>query len=86
MRAWIPGLSDEAGAGSWLAATMKQFVQPSAAEVTKLESFVAEASQLLQSRKSHSNPTTDTIRFNSECQRHCKKGAHETQLHLCMWY
>lgn len=39
-RAWIPGLSDEAGAGSWLAATMKQFAQPTAAEVTKLESFV----------------------------------------------
>ncbi|CAK5280459.1 unnamed protein product [Mycena citricolor] len=39
-RAWIPGLSDEAGAGSWLAASMKQFVQPSAAEVTKLERFV----------------------------------------------
>jgi hypothetical protein len=30
-RAWIPGLSDEAGAGSWLAGAMKQFVQPSAA-------------------------------------------------------
>jgi hypothetical protein len=29
-RAWIPGLSDEAGAGSWLAGAMKQFVQPSA--------------------------------------------------------
>ncbi|KAI0027215.1 hypothetical protein K488DRAFT_81200 [Vararia minispora EC-137] len=41
-RAWIPGLSDEAGAGSWLTAVMKQFVQPSAAEVTKLESFVAQ--------------------------------------------
>ncbi|KAI0073727.1 hypothetical protein K474DRAFT_1677710 [Panus rudis PR-1116 ss-1] len=39
-RAWIPGLSDEAGAGSWLAATMKQFAQPNAAEVTKLESFI----------------------------------------------
>lgn len=39
-RAWIPGLSDEAGAGSWLAATMKQYVQPSAAEVKKLETFV----------------------------------------------
>lgn len=39
-RAWIPGLSDEAGAGSWLAATMKQFVQPNAAEVTKLEQFI----------------------------------------------
>ncbi|XP_006453952.1 hypothetical protein AGABI2DRAFT_181949 [Agaricus bisporus var. bisporus H97] len=39
-RAWIPGLSDEAGAGSWLAATMKQYAQPSQAEVTKLEQFV----------------------------------------------
>lgn len=39
-RAWIPGLSDEAGAGSWLAATMKQFVQPNAAEVAKLEQFI----------------------------------------------
>lgn len=38
-RAWIPGLSDEAGAGSWLAATMKQYVQPNAAEVAKLEQF-----------------------------------------------
>ncbi|KAG5733784.1 hypothetical protein E4T56_gene8209 [Termitomyces sp. T112] len=41
-RAWIPGLSDEAGAGSWLAATMKQFVQPNAAEVAKLEQFATE--------------------------------------------
>lgn len=41
-RAWIPGLSDEAGAGSWLAATMKQFAQPNAAEVAKLETFVAQ--------------------------------------------
>ncbi|KAJ7867208.1 hypothetical protein B0H14DRAFT_3590349 [Mycena olivaceomarginata] len=39
-RAWIPGLSDEAGAGSWLAAAMKQYVQPSAAEVAKLEQFI----------------------------------------------
>ncbi|KAA1478083.1 hypothetical protein DENSPDRAFT_657361 [Dentipellis sp. KUC8613] len=39
-RAWIPGLSDEAGAGSWLAAAMKQYVQPSAAEVVKMEAFV----------------------------------------------
>ncbi|KAG6820154.1 hypothetical protein H0H93_004736 [Arthromyces matolae] len=38
-RAWIPGLSDEAGAGSWLAATMKQYAQPNAAEVAKLEQF-----------------------------------------------
>ncbi|KAF5385354.1 hypothetical protein D9615_001063 [Tricholomella constricta] len=39
-RAWIPGLSDEAGAGSWLAATMKQYAQPNAAEVAKLEQFM----------------------------------------------
>ncbi|PPQ73464.1 hypothetical protein CVT24_007555 [Panaeolus cyanescens] len=41
-RAWIPGLSDEAGAGSWLAAVMKQYAQPSAAEVTKLEAFISQ--------------------------------------------
>jgi hypothetical protein len=39
-RAWIAGLSDEAGAGSWLAATVKQYAQPNAAEVAKLETFV----------------------------------------------
>ncbi|KAM3068028.1 hypothetical protein ACMFMF_009395 [Clarireedia jacksonii] len=39
-RAWIPGLSDEAGAGSYLAATMKQAASPNADEVTKLEDFV----------------------------------------------
>ncbi|KAI0315331.1 hypothetical protein OF83DRAFT_363767 [Amylostereum chailletii] len=41
-RAWIPGLSDEAGAGSWLAATMKQYVQPNAEEVAILETFINE--------------------------------------------
>lgn len=41
-RAWIPGLSDEAGAGSWLAASVKQFAQPNAAEVAKMEQFVNE--------------------------------------------
>lgn len=39
-RAWVAGLSDEAGAGSFLAACMKQAVQPNAVEITKLESFV----------------------------------------------
>ncbi|KAI8973100.1 hypothetical protein BD414DRAFT_581054 [Trametes punicea] len=39
-RAWIPGLSDEAGAGSWLAASVKQFAQPAAAEVVKIEEFI----------------------------------------------
>ncbi|KAH9486468.1 hypothetical protein JR316_0000533 [Psilocybe cubensis] len=40
-RAWIPGLSDEAGAGSWLAAVMKQYAQPNVAEVAKLEQFMS---------------------------------------------
>jgi hypothetical protein len=35
-RVWIAGLSDEAGAGSFLAASMKQAIQPNADEVTKL--------------------------------------------------
>ncbi|KAF9469658.1 hypothetical protein BDZ94DRAFT_1242947 [Collybia nuda] len=41
-RAWIPGLSDEAGAGSWLAAAMKQYAQPNAAEVAKMEQFATQ--------------------------------------------
>ncbi|OMP87098.1 hypothetical protein BK809_0007184 [Diplodia seriata] len=41
-RAWIAGLSDEGGAGAWLAAALKQSVQPAAAEVAKLETFVAD--------------------------------------------
>lgn len=39
-RVWIAGLSDEAGAGSFLAAAMKQAAQPNADEVAKLEAFV----------------------------------------------
>lgn len=39
-RVWIAGLSDEAGAGSFLAAAMKQAVRPDADEVAKLEAFV----------------------------------------------
>jgi len=39
-RVWIAGLSDEGGAGSWLAAIMKQLVQPKKEEIKKLESFV----------------------------------------------
>ncbi|EON99630.1 hypothetical protein UCRPA7_4818 [Phaeoacremonium minimum UCRPA7] len=40
-RVWIAGLSDEAGAGSFLAAAMKQAAQPDAEEITKLEAFVS---------------------------------------------
>jgi hypothetical protein len=39
-RAWIAGLSDEGGAGSWLGAIMKQLVQPNAEELVKLQQFV----------------------------------------------
>jgi hypothetical protein len=39
-RVWIAGLSDEAGAGSWLAAAMKEFVEPDRDELAKFESFV----------------------------------------------
>ncbi|UCS92488.1 hypothetical protein KZP23_17575 [Echinicola marina] len=39
-RAWVAGLSDEGGAGSWLAAIMKQLVQPEKAEIEKLQKFI----------------------------------------------
>jgi hypothetical protein len=41
-RTWIAGLSDEGGAGSFLAACMKQSVYPVAEEVAKLKEFVHE--------------------------------------------
>jgi len=41
-RAWIGGLSDEGGAGSWLGAIMKQLIQPDKAEIDKLQRFVEE--------------------------------------------
>lgn len=41
-RVWVAGLSDEGGAGSWLAAVMKQLVQPDKAELEKLQRFVHE--------------------------------------------
>ena len=39
-RVWIAGLSDEAGAGSWLAAAMKEVGRPDREETEKLEQFV----------------------------------------------
>ena len=39
-RVWMAGLSDEGGAGSWLAAAMKEYLEPTDEEVAKLESFV----------------------------------------------
>jgi len=39
-RVWIAGLQDEAGAGSWLAAEMKEFGQPSVSELAQYEQFV----------------------------------------------
>ncbi|KAI9694928.1 MAG: hypothetical protein M1822_000545 [Bathelium mastoideum] len=41
-RAWIAGISDEGGAGSFLTAGMKQFVYPNAEEISKLEQMVNE--------------------------------------------
>jgi hypothetical protein len=39
-RVWIAGLSDEAGAGSWLALFMKELIAPDAKQVAQLEQFV----------------------------------------------
>ncbi len=39
-RVWIAGLSDEGGAGSWLATIAKEFAAPNPAEVAKFEQFV----------------------------------------------
>lgn len=39
-RVWIAGLGDEGGSGSWLAAAMKQFGQPSRPELAKYEQFI----------------------------------------------
>lgn len=39
-RAWIAGIGDEGGSGSWLAAIMKQYVQPDSGEIAKLQQFM----------------------------------------------
>lgn len=39
-RVWIAGLSDEGGTGAYVAAMVKQAIQPNAEEVIKLEQFV----------------------------------------------
>ena len=39
-RAWIAGLGDEGGAGSWLSAMMKELGQPNKEELDKLQQFV----------------------------------------------
>ena len=39
-RVWIAGLGDEAGAGSWLAAAMKEYGRPQKQQVEQLERFV----------------------------------------------
>jgi len=39
-RVWISGLSDEGGAGSWLAAIMKQLVLPERSEIQKIQKFI----------------------------------------------
>ena len=39
-RVWISGMSDEGGAGAWVAAMMKQLDNPDAGEIAKLETLV----------------------------------------------
>ncbi|WP_454280935.1 DUF5695 domain-containing protein [Sphingomonas sp. Marseille-Q8236] len=39
-RVWISGMSDEGGAGSWVAAVMKQLDNPDAAEIARIEQLV----------------------------------------------
>jgi hypothetical protein len=39
-RAWIAGLGDEGGSGSWLAAAMKELGQPNQDEIAKYENFI----------------------------------------------
>lgn len=39
-RVWISGMSDEGGAGSWVAAIMKQLDNPDAAEIARIEQMV----------------------------------------------
>jgi len=39
-RAWIAGLGDEGGAGSWLAAIMKELVEPDKEELEKYQQYV----------------------------------------------
>lgn len=39
-RVWIAGLSDEAGAGSWLALAMKEWGEPDRDQVARLQQFV----------------------------------------------
>lgn len=39
-RVWIAGLSDEGGTGAYVAAMLKQVIQPNAEEIAKLDEFV----------------------------------------------
>lgn len=39
-RVWIAGMSDEGGAGGWIAAVMKQLDNPDAGEIAKLEAVI----------------------------------------------
>jgi len=39
-RAWVAGLGDEGGGGGWIAAIMKQIVEPNKDEIGKLQQFV----------------------------------------------
>ncbi|MBP8302777.1 MAG: LamG domain-containing protein [Phycisphaerae bacterium] len=60
-RVWIAGLQDEGGAGSWLAAAMKEFGRPDAGEVAQFEQFV---DGVLWGKIQYSEPF-----FNSDVKR-----------------
>jgi len=41
-RVWIAGLGDEGGSGSWVAAAIKEFIEPDPGEIAKYERFIDE--------------------------------------------
>ncbi|KAL6885741.1 hypothetical protein GGI43DRAFT_432362 [Trichoderma evansii] len=65
-RAWIAGLSDEGGVGAYLAAVMKQAVQPSAREVSMIEEFIDQV--LWKTVQNGGNVTRKSIFFYEPSQ------------------
>jgi len=63
-RVWIAGLSDEGGAGSWLAAMMKEIVAPDKKELETLDQFV-EQTLWARSRSAKDRSNTASARASS---------------------
>src|SRR5262249_28267975 len=70
-RAWIAGLGDEGGSGSWLAAAMKEFGQPNREEIAKYEQFI--------DKTLWGGFNTTMVRTSTECARVCST----THLRTC---